>query len=289
MSRGEPLDAMESEVELEKAKNEVLRKIGRNMILFQQMERMLKYLITNGNVSGYISEIKANKEQRAETIHKQTMGQLVGQFLMDTHLGSDESTEEPEERKEAYLSLNFKVECDAVYYENKKKVLASIVADRNELIHHLLPGFNPNSTESCLETDRYLDQQREKLIPEFDMLRNMIKTLQEGRKELGGFLVSDEGIKHFNMLWLRQSRLVILLGGIATQVTRPDSWTLLNTASQLIHQRAPEEVAALKKKYGHKTLKGLILATDLFDINEERTDKGGIRVLYRLKPGCALQ
>ena len=111
---------MESEVELEKVKNEVLRKIGRNMILFQQMERMLKYLITNGNVSGYISEIKANKEQRAETIHKQTMGQLVGQFLEDTHLGCDESIEEPEELKEAYLTLNFKVECDAVYYENKK-------------------------------------------------------------------------------------------------------------------------------------------------------------------------
>ena len=120
MRRSETLDTMESEVELEKAKNEVLRKIGRNMILFQQMERMLKYLITNGNVSGYISEIKANKEQRAETIHKQTMGQLVGQFLEDTHLGCDESIEEPEELKEAYLTLNFKVECDAVYYENKK-------------------------------------------------------------------------------------------------------------------------------------------------------------------------
>lgn len=280
---------MESEVELEKAKNEVLRKIGRNMILFQQMECMLKYLITNGNVSGYISEIKANKEQRAEIIHKQTMGQLVGQFLEDTHLGCDESTEESEERKEAYLSLNFKVECDAVYYENKKKVLASIVEDRNELIHHLLPGFNPNSKESCLGTERYLEQQRENLIPEFDLLRNMIENLQEGRKKLAGFLNSDEGDKHFKMLWLRQSRLVKLLVEESGKVARSDGWTVLDAAAHQIRQHSPEEVAALKKRYGHKTLKGQILATDLFDINEERTDKGGIRVLYRLKPDCALQ
>lgn len=280
---------MESEVELEKAKNEVLRKIGRNMLLFQQMERMLKYLITNGNVSGYISEFKANKEQRAEIIRKQTMGQLVGQFLEDTHIGCDESTEEPEERKEAYFSLNFKVECDAVYYENKKQVLASIVADRNELIHHLLPGFNPNSIESCLETDRYLEQQREKLIPEFDLLRNMIENLQEGRKELAGFLLSDEGDKHFKMLFLRQSRLVKLLVEKSNQVARCDGWAVLDAVAQQIRQHSPEVITALKKRHGHKTLQGLILATDLFDINEERTDKGGIRVLYRLKPDCVLQ
>jgi len=40
----------------------------------------------------------------------------------------------------------------------------------------------------------------------------------------------------------------------------------------------------LKDKLGHKTLKAMTLATGLFDINEELTDKGGIRVLYRLKP-----
>lgn len=280
---------MESEVELEKAKNEVLRKIGRNMLLFQKVEHMLKFLITNGKVSGRISEVKANQEKRAEAIHKQTMVSLVGQLLENVYLECDESTEEHEELREAYLSFIFKVESDAVYYEEKKQDLASIVADRNELIHHLLPRFNPNSIESCLDTDRYLDQQREKLLPEFDMLRNMIECLQEGRKEVAEFLNSDEGKKHFNWLWLRQSRLVILLGDIASQVTRPDGWTLLTTASQLIRQHAPEEVAALNERYGHKTLKRLILATDLFDINEERTDRGGIRVLYRLKPDCAVQ
>jgi hypothetical protein len=53
--------------DLEKAKKEVLRKIGRNMLLFQQVEHMLKFLIANGPFSGGIGDIKANKEQRAES------------------------------------------------------------------------------------------------------------------------------------------------------------------------------------------------------------------------------
>lgn len=127
------------------------------------MERMLKYLIANGQFSGNIGEIKANKEQRDERVHKQTMGMLAGQYLDEIHLGSDENIENQEELKEAYLSLSFKGECDSVYYEERKQALASIVDDRNDLIHHLLPNFNTNSISSCLEIDQYLDKARENI------------------------------------------------------------------------------------------------------------------------------
>ena len=40
----------------------------------------------------------------------------------------------------------------------------------------------------------------------------------------------------------------------------------------------------LKDRYGYKTLKELILATEFFDIREEPTKKGDVRVLYRPKP-----
>jgi len=84
--------AMDSEVELEKARNEVLRKIGRNMLLFQQMEHMLKYLVAHGQVSGNIGELRSNQEQRAERVRKQTMGMLAGQYLDEIHIGREENT-----------------------------------------------------------------------------------------------------------------------------------------------------------------------------------------------------
>jgi hypothetical protein len=50
-----------------------------------------------------------------------------------------------------------------------------------------------------------------------------------------------------------------------------------------IRQNLPEETEQLKKQVGCKTLKELILVSELFDIIDEPTEKGGIRVLYRPK------
>ena len=82
-----PEITMEVKMELEKAKDEVLRKIGRNMLLFQQLEHMLKYLIANGQFSGNVGEVKSNVERRAERVGKQTMGMLLGNILMKSILG----------------------------------------------------------------------------------------------------------------------------------------------------------------------------------------------------------
>lgn len=69
----------------------------------------------------------------------------------------------------------------------------------------------------------------------------------------------------------------------------PFTWTVMDTAAQLVRQHAPEEMVGLKKKYGHKTIKELMVATELFDMKEESTERGGVRVLYRLKPDWTLQ
>lgn len=43
----------------------------------------------------------------------------------------------------------------------------------------------------------------------------------------------------------------------------------------------------LKSKWGYEKLKDLVLASELFDIFEETTAKGGARVMYRSKPELA--
>lgn len=275
-------------MELEKAKNEVQRKIGRNVLIFQQVEYLLKYVVANGNLSGSASQLQAKKKQ-IEITKKQTMGQLVGQYLDNTHSVCEEIKDDPVDLEEAYISFSFRLDVDAVYYETKKEVLASLVADRNELIHHLLPRLNPKSIESWLETEAYLDQQREKLILELNELQSIAGALKDSREELAEYIKSDEGKRLFDLSMLRQSRLLSLLGEIANQISRRDGWTVMDTAGQLVRQHAPEEMVGLKKKYGYKTLKELMEATELFDIREESTERGGVRVLYRLKPEWTLQ
>ena len=52
------------------SKDELHRKIGRNMLLFQQMEQMLKFLVANGRVGGNIHTLKARIEKQRADVNK---------------------------------------------------------------------------------------------------------------------------------------------------------------------------------------------------------------------------
>ncbi|TAK64906.1 hypothetical protein [Methylobacter sp.] len=281
------LRAMDSELDLIKMRDEVLRKIGRNLLNFQKIELMLKHLITNGRMSGPMSEFKENQERRAAVVHKQTMGNLVGQFIENTFSEHDNSSQSTAELKEPYFSFSFTVDADADFYESKRQALKSLVDDRNDLIHHLLPRFNPESIDSCLEIEQYLDQQRERLIPEYDHLKSLIESFEEAKKIHADFLNSEEGIKQFKLSFLQQSPIVALLLNISTQQSRSDGWTLLSVTGPQIRRILPGELEQLKHKWEYKTLKELMLVSEFFEIIEEPTEKGGIRVLYRPKPELA--
>ena len=269
---------------LKECTNEVLRMIGRNLLLFQQIEGMLKFLLANGQIRGPVSALPSLREQRVASIQKQTMGQLVGQFVDDFLSDVGEDTGTPEPQQEAWFSFTFKTQGDNAFYEQKKSDFATMVAERNELVHHFLPMWNTQSLESTLAAEQHLNRQREKVLPMFEHLKSVVNSMREGQRVLAAFLESEEGKKHFELSWLQQSRLVILLGDIATQRARPDGWLPLATAGHLLQLHAAEEVLALKERYGFTTLKKLVLASELFDVQDEPTDKGGMRTIYRIKP-----
>jgi len=275
---------MESQLDLIKIRDEIFRKIGRNLLNFQKIELMLKHLVANGRISGYMSEIEENHERRKKSVHKQMMGNLVGQFFETTFSELDDSPQSTNELKEPYLSFSFNVNADADFYEHKKQALKLLTDDRNDLIHHLLQRFNTDSIESCMEIEQYLDQQRERLIPEYDFLMSLINNFENAKKIHTDFLNSEEGIKQFELSFLQQSPVVLLLLNISIQQPRSDGWTLLDNAHRQLRLTLLEDMGHIKNRYGYKTLKELMLASEFFDIHEEPTKKGGVRVLYRPKP-----
>jgi hypothetical protein len=88
---GKTRRTMESDVELENVRNEVLRKIGRNMLLYQQVEHMFKYLVANGRIEGYASKLKANHKRRVKTICSPVGGDVARcrQLHIRCHPGGD--------------------------------------------------------------------------------------------------------------------------------------------------------------------------------------------------------
>ena len=96
---------------LEELKNEVLRKIGRNVILYQQLEVMLKLLVSNGNLAGYVCDLQLIKEQKKKKVMRQTLGHVAGQFLENTygdHQEHDDDLDELSEKK-MHVSFSYKI------------------------------------------------------------------------------------------------------------------------------------------------------------------------------------
>ncbi len=276
-------------MELESVRNEVLRKIGRNLLLFQDMERKLKFVVANGEFNGYVSDLPAIHQANSARVQKMTMGPVVGEFV-DNHLSDTQSDhKKPENLREAWISFRLCVETDPDYFNARRETLADIVAERNELVHHFLQRFDIGSVESLKEANQYLDKQRQRVLVEVETLRELVVAIPEAWRSLSECLEPEDVVEDTKLAKLRQSRLVAVLGAIAQQVGRDDGCVLLQKAIDLIKQRAGEEYAAMANQYGYKSLKALILATGLFDIVEEPTRKGGIRVYYRLKPGRILQ
>lgn len=97
---------MNTDQNLSAIRDEVFQKIGRNVVNFQRIELMLKHLIANCQVSGYISEVKQIQEMKVADIKKKTLGTLVGAFVETTFQPTQTSSEPTAELKEPYISFS---------------------------------------------------------------------------------------------------------------------------------------------------------------------------------------
>lgn len=280
---GKNMQSEEINSELEHHKNLVYQKIGRNVVLFQKIECILKYLAANAKVEGYASEIPTIAKQQAESINTQTMGQVIGRFIEAIYAESEQLTNEPENLKEPWLTFGFTIQGEGLY-EKRKKALASVVAERNALIHHFVTRCDWETIDSYQETEAYLDRQYDKTVVEFENLRKTTRTLEEKRKALAEYMRSDAYEHDNHILELRQSQPMVSLGKISRQMSKKAGWMVLGTAARHLSTTMREKVDGLKRQYGYKTLQNMMLATEIFDFREEMTEKGGIRVLYRIKP-----
>jgi len=258
---------------LEKAKNEVQRKIGRNLLLFQQFELRLKWLLTKTKIEICSTELASVLElKKNKSINKMTLGELIRLYTKQIQYVSEPEVDESSSVSKGFrLKFSYWKNADADYFDSKEETFRALTSERNELVHHLCQRINLESIESWIETERYLDYQRDKIVSEITELQQTIDSVKKMIKKVSELLAHQE------------SDFVFMLCDIASNTSRSDGWTPLDVAGKLIRQYAPEEITTLRKKYGRKTLKGLVLATEIFDIYEESTGKGSVRVFYRVK------
>ena len=264
-------------------RDDIYRKIGRNVILYQQLEQLLKHIVGNSGFSAPIRQVKKLHDANRKKTNTSTMGKLVGRYIenIDPNSPGDEPSET--EVTEAMLSYRFHLELDKYSYEEKKQTLSRIVAGRNRLIHHTISEYDFKSFDSMKKLSKDLERQEQEVRKEIDELKTISKNMIKVQTEYVNYLSSEEFKAHFELVWLRSSLIVTTLIDIANQLGDERGAVSLNVAGQLLEKHIPEGKAAMKERYGYSSLKQLILATGVFEVVEELTNKGGARILYRLK------
>ncbi len=252
-------------------------------MLFQKMESFLKFITAHNKISAHVSQLKTKQEQLIKATENKTMGQLVNDHVNPDHT---RLTYEADVSKEPFIS--FHIEHNPEYYETKNKILVDMVAERNDLVHHSYLNFDMNSTESCRQIEKKLDNQQDRIQLEIKDLKSVIDHVNNFKKKLADYVLSNEFESQFKLSWLKNSPLVMLLSDISTQIARQDGWASLSVAGKLIREDIPEEMNILEEKYGYKSLKPLILGAGIFDLREEQTKNNGSMLVYRVKPELEL-
>jgi hypothetical protein len=182
---------MMADMEVADLRDQVLRKIGRNVVNFQKMEAMLKVLNSHQQVSGALSDLPRLFAKASKSTSKLSMGRLADAFIRSVY-STTEGHVEQRDHKEISISFSLNIEADPVLTKERKKALNAVVAERNKLIHEWLANFDPNSMKSCAQLQTELDKQHARIWPEFEMLKSIVQTSKELIDKLTRHLTSDE-------------------------------------------------------------------------------------------------
>ncbi len=178
------MTAIESIMSLEDARNLALQKIGRNLVHLQKLENMLKDLLAKNHLEGYPSSIADKATRRIEKVSKMTMGQVIHELATSLFDHSEVSQGRLELSREPWISTKFTIEGGPDAAQQWKREMTTILEARNQLVHHMLIGFDPQSIESCKSLSLALDAQREQLIPVYEHIRSLIVARKEALEEL---------------------------------------------------------------------------------------------------------
>lgn len=242
----------------------------------------MKFLLSSHKAGGTPVDFKERQKKRTDTINRTLFGLLVDKY--GTEVLKDAGVEVPEEEGPTDLiTFSFRISGDTEFVEAMRRDMKLMTDQRNELVHGFLPRWEPDSQEKLEEALAYLDTQREKVLPMQEHLRTTASHLHESGKKLFEFMASEEYQKQSELMWLQASPLVSLLRDVASQIHRKDGWSYLAHAGNLANKELPEEVKTLNERYGYKTLKKLLVGSEMFDVFDEPLPDGRFRTLYKNK------
>lgn len=160
-----------------------LASLGRNVLHFHRLESQMKLLALFCEFQSPVDEFTANYKKMAERVRVKTLGMVVSE-LHESLYGKPPDLQTAKGITEASLTIGFRVDADTNYINRQKQKLNDLVAERNQLIHHDLAGFDPTSADSCRDWITRLDQQNERILLQLNATQQLIDICKQAFQKM---------------------------------------------------------------------------------------------------------
>ena len=171
--------------ELTAARNLAYQGVGRNLLQFQRLELLLKYLL--GRHQGYytIETMVDEMKRREEAQERKTLGLLAGDLFEKVILKPASDDFLPaDDAKEGQFSHRFCIRITEEVHQEWQSRLKDLVDERNRLVHLSLLNWDLDTIEGCQAVVAELDEQRGRIVAEFERVKRYYEFFTQSMKQV---------------------------------------------------------------------------------------------------------
>lgn len=173
--------------------DELLRRVGRNVVNFQYLEATLRSMIPVLSRSGTIKQVQTQLASATRKHKKSTFGDLTVEYNNHVYRPAKARAEPSDQAPtEPISSFNLRIESTPESIAQQKRALRKLVDERNRLIHSDLLSVDLNSTDECDAMSAKLDEQNDRIRQQIDGLNSIRHRLLSGFEEWQRLVQSGE-------------------------------------------------------------------------------------------------
>ncbi|MEQ1511532.1 MAG: hypothetical protein ABL934_02510 [Lysobacteraceae bacterium] len=271
---------------LQRVSDDVLARIGRNLLTYQRIEKNLKHLDGSGRpitidttttAESLIEQMRMNHS----AVERYTLGNVMRRVI---RIGDSPGNQSADRELVNCVTLSSETIFEDTP-ENHAWVSGfhcTVVDARNRLAHDFLGSVELDTIEGCEEACRHLDLEYEDARAFLHFTRSAATDRKQVFQSMAAFLQSDAFAE-----WYAQTSVLIdfthALRAETERLARPDGWCAFTTAIQAVRASRPELIATLLSAQGYASVRAAAEATRAFEWWEERI-KRGVLLLLRWLP-----
>ncbi len=176
---------MPTSPELTSARNLAYQGAGRNLLQFQRLELVLKFLLGLHQGSYTIETMVDEMKRSHEAQDRKTLGLLAGHLFEKVILKQDSDDVVPADDEDSgKFSHRFGITTSEEVHKEWQCRLKALVDERNELVHLSLLAWDLDRIEGCQAIVAELDEQLGRILTELEQVKCFYKSFAQCMKPL---------------------------------------------------------------------------------------------------------